>query len=83
MEEAKWTAEQFIQLLEEVRKMNNNQLYEKYEMKVRYLETKIGKWSNNINTLKGKIINQSFISNPDYLTITELQEEKNELRRLL
>jgi hypothetical protein len=52
-------------------------------MKVRYLETKIGKWTNNINTLKGKIINQSFISNPDYLTISELQEEKNELRRLL
>jgi hypothetical protein len=37
--------------------MNNNGLYEKYEMKAKYLESKIGKWSNNINTLKGKIIN--------------------------
>ncbi len=57
MEEAKWIAEQLIQLLEELRKMNNNGLYEKYEMKAKYLESKIGKWSNNINTLKGKIIN--------------------------
>ena len=44
MEEAKWTASEFIQLLREVEELDQHWLQDKYEVKADYLNRKINEW---------------------------------------